>query len=45
MISEILADSQNKNDNKNTPPKNDRKISDFLGHFWSRDFGTELCLK
>jgi len=25
--------------------KSDRKIRDFLAYFWSRDFGTELCVK
>jgi len=25
--------------------KSDRKIGGFLAHFWSHDFGTELCVK
>jgi len=25
--------------------KSDRKIGGFLAHFWSRDFGTKLCVK
>jgi len=27
------------------PAKSDRKIDGFLAHFWSRNFGTELCVK
>jgi len=29
----------------NAQIKSDRKIGGFLAHFWSRDFGIELCVK